>query len=185
MPVRIPARNVTGDQILASFTAGGEEQQRVAVGAPFGAIQRIVMVESEPGIAADTLVATLIHNNAGTVATGQTNIAVPAGRTFRITSINFTYHVVTATTPPWIRVRLRFNPTAAVALASPAYFSMMGVPVLNLANGAGTAWAMTDPSGILDLTAGATAGGWGLSKSAHATTPGNGAFSMTIVGYEF
>jgi hypothetical protein len=151
---------------------------------PAGAVQKVVMIEGEAGIQADTLVTTAILNSAGTVTTGQTSIPVTANKTFRVIALQLTVYATSATTPPWIRVKLRFNPTAAAVIGSPQYLSLVAGPSAAFVNSS-SAIDIDTPNGIVELTAGGTAGGFAFSKSGPATTPTNSAFNLTLSGYEY
>jgi hypothetical protein len=76
---------------------------------------------------ADTLLTTLVVNRAGIATTGQTSIAVTAGKTLRLTSVILSLRTTTLALP-FGTLTLRMNPTGAAVLASPvvSQFSISG-----------------------------------------------------------
>lgn len=146
-----------------------------------------VYLEGEAGVNADTIIAALaVVTTPGTApSTAQTSVTVTAGKTFRITSLSFSIYVTTATTPPWSRIRLRFNPSGAGAIGSNQVASWTLGPNNTTLNAAGVHLVALPPEGI-ELSASATAnGGFAFSKSGPATTPANCAVNMQLHGYEF
>lgn len=67
--------------------------------------------------AADTLLATLSVNRAGTVTTGQTSVAVTSGKTLRLTGALIFCRTTTAALP-WGVLTLRMNPSGAAVIGS-------------------------------------------------------------------
>lgn len=158
---------------------------------PVGRVQRVVLLENEPGIAADTLIATLqTTTSPGTaITTAQSSIPVTAGRTFRITSLEFQLLVGTATTPGAVRMRLRFNASGAAVGTSPlvaSWYLPIG-PASTIVVGQGQWFPISLPPEGLELPASAAAnGGFAFSKSSTlGTTPANSQVSMMLLGYEY
>jgi hypothetical protein len=151
---------------------------------PPGSTHKILIVEGEVGIQADTPVATVITNLDGTELTGQTQIPVTSGKRFKVCVVQYTVYAVSGTTPPWIRVRLRYNPSGNFTTSSPRYLSMVSAPSAAANNSSGS-WAMANPAGLVDLPVASAGAMMGFTKSGPATTPANSHFNLTLVGYEY
>jgi hypothetical protein len=177
----------TANVIIAAGTMPLEPVVNSIYSPPPSRTMKSVYLEGLAGVNADTIISTLgVVTTPGTApTTGQTSIPVTAGKTFRITSLSFSIYVTTATTPPWLRIRLRFNPSGAGAIGSNQVASWTVGPNNTTLNAAGVHPVALPPEGI-ELTASATAnGGFAFSISGPVTTPGNCALNMQLHGYEF
>lgn len=112
-------------------------------------------------------------------------IVITAGRGFRLTSLVLTYLVVSATTPPWISVRLRHNPAGNTIATTNHLADAWQIGPIAAVVGLYTQLVVPIPEGGFDFPPQPTAQAVGFSMLAAATTPGNGNVSVTMVGYEY
>lgn len=140
----------------------------------------VATAEAVAGVNADTIVSSFSVNRGGAVTASVTSINVTAGKTFRVLQVLVGYMVVTATTPPWLRVRARYNSSGAAVIGSGMLASLRVGPAAVVANH--TTWTnMEIPEGM-ELVAGS---GLAFSVSGPATTPTNGNVDIVVVGYEY
>ncbi len=176
MPTRIPARNVTGDQIYRGTAVSGEDVQHVRKAWP----DRVDFAAKAIGPAVVTTEALLSLTPSRDAVDGSavTSIAVTAGKRLRLTALTLTVrNTGTAAIVP-VEIFVRVNPSGAAAVTSPIQY-MMGA-----ANPAATLQTMGFAHVLvhdgIEIPAGAQ---FGISHVSRNTT--NGVLNVVAYGFEY
>lgn len=136
-----------------------------------------VNFNSTTAAAADTLLTTLVVNRAGVATTGQTSIAVTAGKTLRITSVVLSCRSTSAA-QPWAMLTLRMNPTGAATIASPVVLQVTASSASAGANSVASQDFNLGDSGLEIL-------GTQQIALSFSNTVNTNVTALTLIGYEF